>query len=126
MSVTVNKFVGLFGKEATNEERMEAIKPVLNDITTKIVEKFDPLKIILFGSFARGNPHKWSDLDIMVVFENVDNCFDKAAEILGHIENIQFSTDIVVVGKDVFIENINETGYIYYYANKYGRVLHER
>ena len=123
----MNKFVGLFGKEATSEERMEAIKPVLNDITAKIVEKFDPLKIILFGSFARGNPHKWSDLDIMVVFEDkIDDCFEKATEIRKHINDIHFGKDIVAVGKDVFVKNINETGYIYYYANKYGRVLYER
>ena len=126
MSLTVNKFVSLFGKEATSEERMEAIKPVLNDITTKIVEKFDPVKIILFGSFARGNSHKWSDLDIMVVFENVDDCSEKAVKIMNHISDIRFSKDIVVVTKKEFVENKNETGYVYYYANKYGRVLYGR
>jgi predicted nucleotidyltransferase len=31
-------------------------------------------KIILFGSYANGNPHEWSDIDLVVVspdFENV-------------------------------------------------------
>src|SRR5437870_12593989 len=33
----------------------------------RIAEKFDPEKIILFGSFAYGTPHEWSDVDLLVV-----------------------------------------------------------
>ena len=33
----------------------------------QIAEKFDPEKIILFGSYAYGEPHEWSDVDILVV-----------------------------------------------------------
>ncbi len=33
----------------------------------QIAEKFQPLKIILFGSYAYGQPHEWSDVDILVV-----------------------------------------------------------
>src|SRR5438477_10490932 len=33
----------------------------------KIAEKFDPDTIVLFGSFAYGKPHRWSDVDILVV-----------------------------------------------------------
>jgi predicted nucleotidyltransferase len=32
-----------------------------------IAEKFDPEKVILFGSFAYGTPHEWSDVDLLVV-----------------------------------------------------------
>jgi len=33
----------------------------------RIAERFDPEKIILFGSFAYGTPHEWSDVDLLVV-----------------------------------------------------------
>ena len=33
----------------------------------RIAERFDPEKIILFGSFAYGKPHEWSDVDLLVV-----------------------------------------------------------
>jgi predicted nucleotidyltransferase len=33
----------------------------------RIAERFDPEKIILFGSFARGTPHSDSDVDLLVV-----------------------------------------------------------
>src|SRR5260370_8060198 len=33
----------------------------------EIAEKFQPDKIILFGSYAYGQPHDWSDVDLLVV-----------------------------------------------------------
>jgi predicted nucleotidyltransferase len=32
----------------------------------RIAEKFDPEKIILFGSYAYGQPHEWSDVEIFL------------------------------------------------------------
>lgn len=39
----------------------------ISEITDKIVKEIKPEKIILFGSFAWGKPHKDSDLDLFVV-----------------------------------------------------------
>ncbi len=33
----------------------------------RIAERFDPEKVILFGSFAHGTPHEDSDVDLLVV-----------------------------------------------------------
>jgi len=38
-------------------------------ITKKIVDEFNPQKIILFGSCARQEQHTSSDIDLIVVFE---------------------------------------------------------
>jgi len=39
----------------------------LNEIVRRLVEALRPLEIYLFGSHARGTPHRHSDLDLMVV-----------------------------------------------------------
>lgn len=44
---------------------MEAIQAVVD----YIAQKFDPEKIILFGSYAYGQPKPWSDVDLLVVME---------------------------------------------------------
>ncbi|MFH0924704.1 MAG: nucleotidyltransferase domain-containing protein [bacterium] len=44
----------------------------LNNYILKLVEwikKLHPFKIVLFGSYAWGNPNKESDLDVVVVLE---------------------------------------------------------
>lgn len=39
----------------------------ISEITDKIVKEFKPEKIILFGSYAWGKPHKDSDIDLFVI-----------------------------------------------------------
>lgn len=39
----------------------------LKIITKRIVENYDPEKIILFGSYAWGKPNKDSDFDLLIV-----------------------------------------------------------
>jgi len=39
----------------------------LKEITEKIVKEYQPERIILFGSWAWGNPHENSDIDIFIV-----------------------------------------------------------
>ena len=38
-----------------------------------IADRFDPEKVILFGSHARGNAGSHSDVDILVVLKSLDN-----------------------------------------------------
>ena len=47
-----------FGEQAARE---------LQRITKKIVAEYRPEKIILFGSWAWGVPHEWSDVDLFIV-----------------------------------------------------------
>ena len=40
-------------------------------MTERIVRAFDPLQIILFGSQARGDADRNSDIDLLVVFSEI-------------------------------------------------------
>jgi len=44
---------------------MEAIRAVVR----QIAEKFQPEKIILFGSYAHGEPRPESDVDLLVIMD---------------------------------------------------------
>ena len=45
-----------------------------------VVEVVDPDKIILFGSYAYGNPGEKSDLDLLVIKNGKDISFDEEAK----------------------------------------------
>lgn len=51
---------------------MEEIKEELEKIQKLLIEKFQPLAIILFGSFARETQNAESDIDIAIVAQNND------------------------------------------------------
>jgi len=44
--------------------------------------RFDYKKIILFGSYAKGNPREDSDIDIAVVFSDYANRLDRQVELM--------------------------------------------
>ena len=51
--------------------KTDEITPELIDyVVAKIVREFQPEKIILYGSFARGDFHKDSDLDLFIIKES--------------------------------------------------------
>lgn len=99
------------------------IKKQIQEIADKIVEKYQPEKIILFGSYAWGKPHKNSDIDLFVIKES-KNTRQLAKEIDGSIFPRQFPIDLIVyepknVSKrlrmeDFFITDIMTKGKVLY------------
>ena len=47
-----------------------------------VKEKYNCSKIILFGSYAKGNPSKDSDIDIAVVVKDYSNLLDIQLELM--------------------------------------------
>src|ERR1700676_2187719 len=60
----------------------------------RIAERFQPDKIILFGSYAYGKPHEESDVDLLVILRT-KNAIDQSIRISLAFEQ-QFSLDLMV------------------------------
>jgi predicted nucleotidyltransferase len=70
----------------------------LNDIrrvVQQIVERFDPQKVILLGSYAGGRPTKDSDVDLLVVMDTDEEPVHAAARIAAAIAH-PFALDVLV------------------------------
>jgi predicted nucleotidyltransferase len=53
----------------------------IDEIVDRIAARFSPERIILFGSHVRGDARECSDLDLMVLFRDVDDPRERAAEL---------------------------------------------
>jgi predicted nucleotidyltransferase len=71
----------------------------LPEITRRIVSVSNPEKIILFGSYARGDFNPDSDLDILVIKDEVDSIREEAARIYRALADLAVPVDVVVVRK---------------------------
>ena len=49
------------------EKRIKNVRTVLKDYREKLEKKINVKKMILFGSYARGNPRDYSDIDVAVI-----------------------------------------------------------
>ncbi len=55
---------------------------IANQYAEALTEKYNLVKIVLFGSYAKGNFHKESDIDIAVVFKDYDNVIKMQLELM--------------------------------------------
>ena len=61
-----------------------------------IVERFDPERVILFGSYARGDATPDSDVDLLVVKDTDHDLLDLAADIATAVWRVPVAKDILV------------------------------
>ena len=109
----------------------EAIKkcnvPTLEKIIKTIVRQVNPDKIILFGSYARGDNHAKSDIDLLIVKKK----FEKGREEIGNIEralykqNIDTDLSLIPIDFDRYYELKEVVGYMYHNIHREGKVLYE-
>ena len=50
---------------------------VIGDILRKLVTEYAPQRVILFGSYAYGNPRADSDIDLLIIKETSDRFIDR-------------------------------------------------
>lgn len=52
------------------------------DIIHSIINNYAPQKIVLFGSYARGEAHEGSDFDLMLIKETSKRFIDRIADVI--------------------------------------------
>ena len=106
----------------------EAVMVEMNDIyklANRIAEQFQPERIILFGSYARGNPSPDSDVDLLVVLPFHGKNWQMAAEIRRRVR-AAMAMDLLVrtpeqirqrlSSGDTFLQEIIQQGQVLYEA----------
>ena len=98
----------------------------LNDIIERIVERLDPEKIILFGSHARGDAREDSDIDLLVVAETDLPARERYPVVRRFLADFPAAFDVFWKTPEEYRRWRNVVNHVVYFAEKYGRVVHER
>jgi len=76
-------------------EGEQTVEEVLREIVRRIVEAVHPDKIILFGSYARGEANEHSDLDLLVIGPSAVPRWKRTKPVLKALRGILFPKDII-------------------------------
>lgn len=80
----------------------------IKEVVDIIVKNVNPEKVILFGSYAYGEPQEDSDLDILVIKDTDDDRYRRTREIRRYLRGTKIPIDVVVYTKEE-VEEWRET-----------------
>jgi len=91
----------------------------------RIVKALDPEKIILFGSYAYGNPTPDSDVDLLVIMETRSRRKERYRKVSLLLYPRQFPLDVIVKTPHEIEQEMKTNFFIREIIHK-GRVLYEK
>src|SRR5947199_5528712 len=96
----------------------------IRKVVDEIARKFDPQRIILFGSYATGTADEDSDVDLMIVMAYRGQSYEKATEISMAVQ-IDFPSDILVRSPQEIQQRLRMEDYFMLDIMEEGKVLYE-
>ena len=91
----------------------------------RVVIAANPRKVILFGSFAKGTATSESDVDLLVIEQEVGSKRAEMVRLRKAIGSIGFPVDVLVVSEGEVSDWGHLPGTTMYWALKEGKILYE-
>jgi predicted nucleotidyltransferase len=98
---------------------------VIQSAVERIVAAARPSKVILFGSYARGDADEGSDIDLLVVEPKVENRGEEMVKLRLAVGWIGRGVDILVCSEEDCEKRGSVPGTVIYWALREGKVLHD-
>lgn len=99
---------------------------LLTDMVNTIVHEVDPERIYLFGSHARDEATKHSDVDLLVVEKVEKDCFEETIRIRRCLRKFRVPKDILVFSEGEVERWSKARNHIVSTVLGEGRLLYER
>lgn len=98
---------------------------LIEKATALLREAARPQKIILFGSYGRGEAREGSDVDLLVIKSNVKDRVAEMARLNRVLSPLRIAVDLLVVSRETFDYWADTPGNVYFQAIQEGKVLYE-
>ena len=99
---------------------------MLPEAIERLVAGFDPLRIIVFGSYARGDAQPESDLDLLVVVAHLGDKRKTAVGMIKALRGLRAAIDVVPTDPDEIARRGETPGDVLRSALREGKAVYER
>jgi len=99
---------------------------LVDNMVARVTGRFDPVRVLLFGSRARGDARADSDVDLLVVLPEVDDARRAAIEIRRALADFPVAKDVIVTTPEEIARRGDVVGSILRPALREGIVVYER
>src|SRR3989337_3352641 len=106
--------------------KASGVQRKIDPMVRRIVKRFGPERIVLFGSHAGGDAGPDSDVDLLVIMPVRGSKRNKAIEIAVALDDIRIPKDIIVTTPDEFAWRKEIAGTIEKPAERDGTVVYAR
>ena len=97
----------------------------INAVVSRLVAVASPVRLIAFGSAARGELSAANDLDLLVVEPNVASRYSEIVRLQKALRGLLIPVDLVVTSEASYNERSQIPGTLEFTARTEGRVLHD-
>jgi predicted nucleotidyltransferase len=97
---------------------------LLEEIVGRLTAAAQPARVIVFGSVATNTAGADSDIDLLVLLDDVKDSRRESVRLRGVLRGIAVPFDVVVMATQRFEETKHVVGGIAYPAHRYGRVIY--
>ena len=96
----------------------------VNEVVNRLVAAASPLRLIAFGSAARGDLATANDLDLLVVEPELTSRYSEMVRLQKALRGVLMSVDLVVTSQALYNERCRIPGTVEFKAARKGLVLH--
>jgi predicted nucleotidyltransferase len=105
----------------------QKLMPAIHKMVRRIVDRFDPEQVYLFGSHGRGNARPDSDVDLMVVMPvGKNDKREKRIDIRVALHDIPVAKDVFVVTPEELVRYQDVPGTLIQPALREGKLIYDR
>jgi uncharacterized protein len=122
----ISEAVAPYGLRGAAIDRPNDSVDWLPHIVGRIVRAVDPIRIVLFGSRARGDLRPNSDYDLLVILDQVDDRRAAKIAIRGSFQDLPVPSDILVASIDEADGRADRPTGATFWALHEGRTIYDR